>query len=495
MYQFKTDPFEHQRLAIRSAWKRPGYAYLMEMGTGKSKVIVDEVCALREAGLVDRVIIFAPKGTYGNWVRKEIPAHMPDRHLSTSRVHLWSGGSSAREKLALAALERDDKMPILVVNTEAMSQSPRAVAAVEKFLMRGRIYAAVDEASTIKNPNAARTKTLIRLARSPCIHFRRVATGSPVPRGPLDLWAQFEFLSPGMLGFRSYRAFMSNYAVVERKEFSGAATVNEQTGEIESRKHQVDVVVAYKNIDDLSRRVAQHAYVARKEDCLTLPPKLYAERDVELTPEQARMYQEMRDIAVTEITEGRWASVQVVIAQLMKLHQIVCGHITDEEGRLVELPTRKIDALQEILQEADDKAIVWCHYRNDVERVAAELRRTGHRVVEYHGGTSAEDRSRAIEEFQEGDAGVFLGTPHAGGYGITLTAARSVVYYSCGYDLEKRSQSEDRAHRIGQTRSVTYTDLVARGTVEERILDALRKKKHLSDIIMAGPQSARDLFS
>lgn len=501
-YEPKTQPYGHQTTALRQAWGRRGFGFLMEMGTGKSKVIVDEIGAAHEAGLVDIAVIFAPKGVYSNWVRKEIPTHMPDRLRDAAIVHLWQGGGTAREKEALRRLMTPRAgLRILVVNTEAISASTRALETVMDFVRSGeRCYAAVDEASTIKNPTARRTKNLLKIARMPQVTMRRIATGSPVPRGPLDLFSQFEFLEPACLGYRSFFGFRGTYAVVQKKEFGGRS---------------VDVVVAYRNIEELGQRIARHAYVVKKEDCLDLPEKVYTTRDVELTDEQQRMYTEVRDWATTEIDAGRFVTATAVITQLLRLHQIVCGHVTDELGEVHDVPTRRIDVLEEVVAETSGKIIIWCQYRRDVARVVAAMRAAGRRVVEYHGGTTPEDRTLAIWKMQgegqptdplwrwgadgrvpeEDQADTFVGTPSAGGYGITLTEASTVIYYSNGYDLEKRAQSEDRAHRIGQRRSVTYIDLVARGTVDEKIIAALEKKQSIADMIMRSPEDLRRLFT
>lgn len=495
-YEPKTEPYPHQREAVNAAWGRTGYGFLMEMGTGKSKVIVDELSALWERGRIDTAVIFAPKGVYGNWPRKEIPQHMPDRVREHSHVHLWRGGGSATERRQLESLRRSQKLVILAVNIEAVSQSQRAMTEVRTFIeARRAVYIAVDEASTIKNPRAQRTKNLIDLGRIRTVAYRRIATGSPVPRGPLDLFSQFEFLLPQCLGFSSFYPFRARYAVTKKKQFAGKLETDERTGEIRRKSQDVEVVVAYQRIDELTQRVAQHAIVKRKEDCLSLPPKIFTTRDVELTPEQQRAYDELRDWAVTELDSGAFASVQAVITQLLRLHQISCGHVTDEQGVLHTLPSNRPRILQEIAEEAGDKIITWCQYRPDIERAAAALRDMGRRVVEYHGGTSTDDRSRAILEFQEGDADDFVGTPHAGGYGITLTRARTCVYYSNGYDLEKRMQSEDRAHRIGQEFPVTYVDMIARGTVDEKIIEALLKKQSIADMIMRGVVDFRSILT
>ena len=501
-YEPKTSPYGHQTEALRRSWMRDGYGYLMEMGTGKSKVIVDEMSALWENGEIDTALVLAPKGVYGNWSSKEIPAHMPDRVRESAQVHLWTGGHTVRERAQFDKLCRPSSgLRLLVINTESVATSAKAAEAIRRFLDSGRCYAAVDEASTIKNPSAQRTKFLItKVGRHPNTHFRRIATGSPVPRGPLDLWAQFEFLAPACLGYRSYYPFRNTYGIVQRKEFGG---------------RMVELVVGYRNVEELAERISRHSFIMRKQDCLDLPPKVFVTRDVELTDEQRRLYEEVRQWATAEISAGRFVTATAVITQLLRLHQIVCGYVVDENGEGHDVPTRRLDAMMEVVAEASDKTIVWCTYRTDVQKVVDRLRREGRRVVEYHGGTSVDDRTMAVWRFQGtgnpehplwqwGPDGIvppeeqvddFVGTPHAGGYGITLTAAGTVIYYSNTYDLEKRAQSEDRAHRIGQTRSVTYVDLVARNTVDEKIIQALANKQQLADIIMAGPDAVRELFT
>lgn len=500
MYVPKTQPYDHQVEALLRAHRRPGFGFLMEMGTGKSKVIVDELSELVEEDEIDCALIVAPKGVYGNWKRKEIPAHMPDRVVEQVYVHLWEGMGTARERAAWRVGIDSGKKIVLIVNVEALASSQRAADFVVAHVRSGRCYIAVDEASTIKNPTAQRTKFLLKLARLATTLFRRIATGSPVPRGPLDLWSQFEFLEPGCLGHRSFYSYRGRYAVTQRKEFGGRS---------------VEVVVGYRNVDELNTIVSRQAYIVRKEDCLTLPPKVFITRDVELTPEQRRVYDDVRDWATAELRTGDFVSATVVITQMLRLHQIVCGHVVDELGVEHELPTRRLDALSEVMAESGERAIVWCNYRSDVCRAVERLRADGLRVVEYHGGTSDDDRAEAIARIQgQGDpshpswrwgpdgvvpeadrADVFVGTPHAGGYGITLTEASLVVYYSNNYDLEKRAQSEDRAHRIGQTRTVTYVDLVARGTVDEKIIAALHSKQQMADLIMRGPEAVRELLS
>ena len=497
-YQPKTDPYGHQRLVLEKSWSESSYGYLMEMGTGKSKVVIDNTCMLREKRGLKRMLIIAPKGTYANWFYKEIPAHMPDRHRNTTIVHLWQGGNSRTELQRLPVLLRnDDTMKILIVNTEALSMSVKAMDFAAKFVKVGDCIVVVDESSTIKNPKAIRTKKIIQLGR--LAKWRRIATGSPVTRSPLDLWAQFEFLDPGSLGYKSYFTFRAHFAIVEQKEFGG---------------RKVDIVVGHRNTDELSRLVAKRAFVIRKEDCLDLPPKIYAPpRYVALTSEQEKLYTELRDWTTAEIDNGKFVTATQIMPRLLRLYQIICGHVVDEQGGVHDVPTNRLDELQSVTEETTGRNIIWCNYRRDVDKVIERLTKMGRRVVRYDGSCSDAQCEEAIYQFQ-GRTGVvqngqvvgericpehlraddFVGTPHKGGYGITLTAASTVIYYSHSYDLEKRLQSEDRPHRIGQTQSVLYIDLMAKGTIEESIIKALERKEEFANLIMDGPARIRNLL-
>lgn len=477
-YEPRTTPYEHQRATLEEMWDAEGWGFIFEMGTGKSKTTVDNICMLREVGGLTKVLIVAPKGTYETWSEKQIPEHMPERHLSTTFVHLWRGGGSPREQRDLSRIMGvRDYMCILVMNIEALSMSTKAQRTVDEFMRHGRVMVVVDESSTIKNPQAIRTKRLLKIGRAAA--WRRILTGTPATRSPLDMWSQMEFVEPGCLGFRSYYAFRARFAIVEKKHFGGRS---------------VDIVVGHRDTDVLASRVADHATIIRKEDCLDLPPKVYETRYVEMTEEQERLYADLKKYATAEIEAGTFVTTTQVITQILRLHQILCGHVVNEQGGVTDVPTRRLDALEELIEETSGQNIVWCSYRRDVDKVVERLTRMGRRVVRYDGSTSQVDRALAVDLFQEGKVDDFVGTPHAGGYGLTLTKARTVIYYSNSYDLEKRLQSEDRAHRIGQTGSVLYVDLMVRGTVEERIVEALHRKQTLASIIMDGPARVREFI-
>ena len=229
------------------------------------------------------------------------------------------------------------------------------------------------------------------------------------------------------------------------------------------------------------------SYRVLKEDCLDLPEKVYTRREVELTEEQTKAYSTMKSAALA-LLKGKMATAPHVLTQMMRLHQITCGHLKNDDGTITEIKNNRIKELISLLDEVEGKVIIWANYIHDIEHIVKEIKKQygDDSIVQYYGAVSSEDRADAIIKFQDPNskARFFIGNPQTGGYGITLTAANTVVYYSNGYDLEKRLQSEDRAHRIGQTKSVTYVDFIAPKTVDEKIVKALRSKMNIANKIM-----------
>lgn len=478
--------FEHQKEANRRSRGRSEFAYFMEMGTGKSKADIDDTLYLLRAESLDGWLITAPKGTYANW-ESELAKHLSPGLART--IHLWTGGGSkAQEKLLEAACRpgRAGHLRVFVVNVEALSSSKRAIAACEKFMKsckRGKMT--VDESTSIKNWRSERTKTCCWLGRM--ARWRRILTGMPVTKSPMDVFSQFEFLRPGMLGHRSWFSFRAAYAI---------------TREINVGARRVKIIVNFRNLDELKERVDPHSFRVTKEECLDLPPKIYQSRDVELTEEQQRVYREIRDDATTKLASGDHVTATEVITQVLRLHQVVCGHVVDESGETHDLPCARFDDLMALLAETSGKVIVWATYRRDVERIVRMISEKRdpvtdgllygpQSVVQYDGATSDAGRRRAVERFQGAAGGsddpacrFFAGNPATGGFGLTLTKASTVIYFSNSYSLEKRMQSEDRAHRIGQLGSVNYVDLVARGTVDEKIISTLRRGIDIASTIV-----------
>ena len=467
-YKFKTKPYKHQLTALEKSWDKEDYAYFMEMGTGKSKVLIDNIAMLYDKGKINSAVIIAPKGVYRNWYSQEIPNHMPG-HIDYKSV-LWTASTSKKKDKEYQQLFKVDyDLHILVMNVEAFS-TKRGQDFALKFMRCHDVLLAVDESTTIKTPTAKRTKAITTMA--PMARYRRILTGSPVTKSPLDLFSQCRFLNEHLLGFGSYYAFRQRYAHMVSRNFGG---------------RQVQIVGSYQRLDELSDNLKPFSYRVLKEDCLDLPDKIYIKREVELTPEQQNHYNSMKSIALTAL-KGKRVSAPHILTQMMRLHQITCGHIKLDDGKTEDIKNNRLNELMDVLEEVEGKVIIWANYIYDIEKIVkCIIKKYGEEsVVDYYGAIDSETRQKNITEFQDPRSKVrfFVGNPQTGGYGITLTQANTVIYYSNGYDLEKRLQSEDRAHRIGQKKSVTYVDFIAQKTVDEKIVKALRKKIDIASEIL-----------
>jgi len=467
-YKFKTKPYAHQLTALEKSWDKTEYGYFMEMGTGKSKVLVDNMAMLYDKGRINGALIIAPKGVYNNWFTQEIPTHLVS-HIQPTMV-LWTASTSkTKDKEYQSLFETGHDLHILIMNVEALS-TKKGLDFAGKFMMCHKTMLAVDESTTIKNPTAKRTKSILQLGKQ--AEYRRILTGSPVTKSPLDLYTQCAFLDEFLLGFNSFYAFRNRYAHMVERNFGG---------------RRVQLIASYQRLDELSDNIKKFSYRVLKEDCLDLPDKIYTKREVELTEEQSKAYATMKSAALA-LLKGKMATAPHVLTQMMRLHQITCGHLKNDDGTITKLKNNRMKELLGLLEEVEGKVIIWANYIYDIENIVENISEVygNDSIVQYYGAIGTEDRATAIKKFQDPDSKVrfFVGNPQTAGYGITLTAASNVVYYSNGYDLEKRLQSEDRAHRIGQKKSVTYVDLIAPKTVDEKIVKALRKKMSIANTIM-----------
>ena len=453
--------------ALEKSWNKQNFAYFMEMGTGKTKVLIDNMSMLYDKGKVDGALIIAPKGVIKTWYEQELPAHLPN-HIENVTV-LWQANITKGQQEKLESLfETETDLHILIMNVEALS-TDKGVKFAAKFLNSHKVIMAIDESTTIKTPTAKRTKNIIDLGKY--AKYKRIMTGSPVTKNPLDLYSQCEFLDPYLLDFTSYYAFRNRYAEMKTMHLRGRS---------------IQVVDEFKNLGELSDTVKTFSERILKEDCLDLPPKNFTKRHIILTSEQRKAYDQMKKAAMA-VLNGKVTTTMTVLTQLMRLHQITCGHFTADDGSVQLIENNRIKELMNVLEETEGKAIIWANYQRDITNIIQNIVKVygPGSVVDYYGLTPQEERQDNIKRFQNDENCRFIvGTTQTGGYGITLTQANTVIYYSNGYDLEKRLQSEDRAHRIGQTKSVTYVDLIAEDTVDEKIVKALRDKINIASEVL-----------
>ena len=466
-YKFKTKPYKHQLTALEKSWNKETFAYFMEMGTGKTKVLIDNAAMLYDKGKIDGVLIVAPKGVVKTWYEQELPTHLPD-HIENVSV-LWQPNITKGQSKKLGTLfNTGEELHILIMNVEAFSTT-KGVDFASKFISSHNTLIAIDESTTIKNPKAQRTKNILRLA--PKTKYRRIMTGSPVTKNPLDLFTQCYFLDPFHLEHESYYSYRMRYATMKTLHVRGRS---------------IQVVDKFKNLGELSDKLKGFSYRVLKEDCLDLPEKNCIKRQITLSTDQRKIYTEMKQTALAHLN-GKVTSTMTVLTQLMRLNQITCGHFTADDGTTQEIANNRISELMNVLDELEGKAIIWANYQHDITNIIKEVAKVHgpSSIVDYYGLTPQDKRQENIKKFQNDDKCRFIvGTPQTGGYGITLTAANTVIYFSNGYDLEKRLQSADRAHRIGQKKNVTYIDIIAEDTVDEKIVKALRDKINIASQVL-----------
>lgn len=467
----RMEPYRHQWEAYHHTRELEYYGLFWEMGTGKSKPIIDTAAWLFSKGEIDGVLIFSDKGYYLTWYYDQIPTHMPLN--IPHRLTYW--GSSIPRDVEKAVddimVAKDDCLDILCINTEALSY-PRGIAIVRSFLAAHYTLGVVDESTSIKNVASKKWKNLIKLRDE--FAYRRILTGTPMTQGPLDLYAQCEFLKKEALGFKTFVEFRSYFADMITIPIGRA---------------QIPKVVRYKNTDVLTQSVLKLSSRVTKEECLDLPEKLYETLYVEMTASQQVAYDRMRNEAVLMLEQGLVTAVNG-LTLLTKLHQICQGHVKDDKGKVIDFESGKIDMLLDLLEKIGDrKVIIWCAFQRDVERVVEAInekfKEQGRYAIDYYGKTSDEDRKENKDKFlTDPNCGWWVGTPASGGKSHTLVVSWYTVYYSNTFKLEHRLQSEDRNHRIGQTENVTVYDLAVRNSVDIRVLKALKQKRDVATEVM-----------
>ena len=485
----KTKPMAHQSEGLNRMAAEPlglarpldRFALGAEQGTGKTWMLLADAERAYADGRIDGMLVIAPRGVHVNWVRREIPAHVSTPVLA----EFWLSGCGKRHRERIERLFRldGDKLAVLAINVDALITKDGFALAM-RFVRELRCMIVVDESQKIKNPASMRSKRAYEL-RDYAV-MRRIASGTLVDDKPLDLFGQYEFLAPGLLGTRSYRAFVAEYAQTLPSHHplvqEAARRAGGRVPQIIARDEAGRPI--YRNLSKLSALMRPHTFRVLKSDCLDLPPKIYQTHYFELNASQRRLY----DAVAAQrrfVREDGTIDIYVPMTTLTKLRQITSGFILagDDVVRLSDECQPRLAALRELIEDCEGKVIVWASFVEEIKQVQAALEPFG-RVVTYFGETSSSDREAAIDDFQNGDARFFVANPAAGGTGLTLTAASTVIYYSCDTRLGQRQQSEDRAHRIGTTKPVVYVDIVARDTIDEVMAAQFQAKESVAAEIM-----------
>lgn len=458
-YPYKTKPYEHQRQALETSAEKMQWAYFMEMGTGKTKVTIDNMAYLFFKRKINSALIIAPKSVYTNW-QSEIETHLPD--VLKYKIFKWN----IDKPKDYYALEQFKDLKIFLINVEALSTKRGYQACIEYLKTNKLNFVTLDESTTIKNRSAKRTKNILGLQKLSLV--RRILTGSPITKSPLDLYTQCQFLSPELLGYSSYLAFRNRYA--------------EMTDIPVGSGRFISVPKYYKRLEELETKLKQFSTRIRKDECLDLKPKVRVKRVIELDGEAKKIYEKLRTSALA-IVEDSTISFSNKLTEIIKLHQVCNGFTKDDDGQILQLHKSKLNTLDEIIQETDGKIIIWANYLYNIHEIKDFLvsKYGPESTVSIYGDVNVEDRQAAVKRIQEDDKTKFLvANPTTGGFGLTLTACNTVIYYSNNYNLEVRMQSEDRAHRIGQKGTVVYIDIVAKNTLDEAIMKSLTSKGQIA---------------
>jgi len=501
-YQPKTKPFKHQADVLKESAAQRSFAVFWEQGTGKTKLTIDNISAAYLAGEIDAVIVVAPGGVDRNWITDEIPAHMPQEVVDKMSAVLYQSQKSVTKwhQAELARLLHHSGLAFLAISYDAF-MTKKGKNYIWKFLKKRRVFYVLDESHNVKSPGAKRTISIV--ASGVYARFRRLLTGTPVANGPFDVYSQMKFLEADFWkphGFYTFAEFKSHFGEFEKKDIYVAG----------GDKREIDVLLNYRNLDELYEILDKAGSRVTKDEVLDLPPKLFSKRYFDLTAEQEKHYNELKTQFMTEVggdvkcseckgtgvyqtdlfeescpSCGGYGEVKHVvdaplaITRLLRLQQVTCGYLpTGDEQKLTPLGNRnpRLETLHEIIEPLGHKSIIWARFTHDIDLIMDMLERIGRRPVRYDGKISAEECARSKEAFQHGDATDFVGNPAKGKEGLTLWQARTVVYYNNSFKLIDRLQSEDRAHRIGQEHPVNYIDIQAYGTVDVGITDALRAK-------------------
>jgi SNF2 family DNA or RNA helicase len=470
-------PREHQAREFERTKDLPNWCLWWDQGTGKSKVVIMTADHLFAQGKIDAVLIIAPGGVESNWVYDEIPKHSSTQNRlmmvwNTPKRHTKAHKDQFQE------LMEYDGLKVLAVSYSTIMTDDGAKA-IRRFLDSFKVLYVCDEASApgaIKNPNTKTTKRVI--ASSKYAKYRRLLSGTPVDDCPFQAYSQIRWADPnvwaniGITNFAQFKVFFGEWE--KRRRSDG---------------QQFPQLIRYQNLDILNKKMYEIGSRVLKTDVLDLPDKVYTQVYFEMSDRQWKLYRDLRDQFYVELTSGSELTAELPISRILRFQQITSGYLpTDDDEQLRSIWTDKdtnprLKALAGALETTTGPTIIWAKYNIDIDAIVSLLKKRKLSYCIYDGRTSAEDRQRFKTEFQDGRYRVFLAKPSVAGRGITLTAATDVIYYNNSFSLEDRRQSEDRAHRIGLKHSVRYIDIIARGTVDEHILNVLRGKRDTAAVV------------
>lgn len=445
-----TDLLPHQVPAVEKLLPIKLGALFMDMGTGKTRCAIE--LAVRRQARTSKVVWFCPvslKLTIATEIRK---------HSAGEDIYIFDDTTSAYS------------LPDAfwyIVGIESMSQSDRVVLAVDR-LVDSDTFVIVDESSYIKWHASLRTKRITEIGQR--ARYRLLLTGTPISQGVVDLYAQMRFLSPEILGYNSFYSFASTH--------------------LEYSTQRPGLIVRSHGVDVLAERIAPFVYQVTKEECMDLPEKLYDHIYCDLTPEQLAAYWQAKEEILGKALDLDDISSTIIFELFTALQQIVSGY-WNRDGKLLEFPQHRLEALQQAIASIPEtsKIIIWCKYVYSVRKIAELLPD----AALYYGELNERERSRELERFRGDGCRYLVATQATGGHGLTLNEANYHIFYENEFKYSHRLQAEDRSHRIGQTRPVTYIDIVSDSGIDSRIQKAIAKKEDVVKAFRREVQRTREV--
>lgn len=477
-YDHQIQPFSHQLNHLKDHVSEASWGLFWEQGTAKTKPIIDTAALLYEAGEIDALLVVAPPGVERNWKSDEIPKHLPpDVGLDTKvEVFLTAKKDTKAHKEKMKHLMHHKGLAVMLISYNAF-MTKLGKDTVWKFLRHRQALYVLDESHNIKSPNAKRTKSII--ASGKYAPYKRILTGTPIALGPFDLYSQIRFLKDD---FWKRRGIGGS---VEFRQFFGEWFTAEECKRELGYDPGYDKLLGYKNTDKLEKWLTEISDRVLKDDVLDLPPKLYSKRYIDMTKEQWAVYNELKEEFLYDFGDGDIIDGELPIVRLLRFQQIACNYVPVGEGepnRQIGKTNPRLNAMEDLRDQIGHQSIVWARFTHDVDQIMDLL---GEDAVRYDGTVDDDQSERNKAAFQAGDKKWFVGTAQKGGPGLTLHNAKSMIYYSNSFRLIDRLQSEDRAHRAGMDDNpVDYIDIVAQGTVDERIVENLRGKKEIASEIL-----------
>jgi len=455
---------DYQKNCLAKAYNSKAYAILLEMGLGKTAIIIANAGALYNAGKLHILIVLAPKGPHTQWCEEQIPEHI-DKSIPYES-YSWDG----KKPKLYQKVKRGDKQPLIIVtlNIDAV-RTDAGYNFLEGTLNKHRGYTmmVVDEAHLIASYSAQRTRIIIKLGA--LATYRRILTGTPIARDVSNLYSQYLFLDPRILGHNTMASFKGEFCVI-----------NPETRQI----------VAQRNVERLFTLMDPYTFRLTKAEAIDLPEKIYARRRYEMSAETKRHYEAMKLTWMTKFEDGEIKDAQNGVVALLRLQQILCGHLQKEDGTIEEVGGgERIATLMEIVAQTEGQTLIWCRFTQDILNIAEVLSKEfgEENIVTYYGGLS--DAQKQTNKLAFGQGGLHAPRFFIGNIGISagldgLQCASKEIFYSTSFSAIHRWQAEDRAHRIGQKNQVTIFDIVARSSIDSRILGNLRNKKSISDLTL-----------